>query len=186
MNPNEAKEQLHLIQQAQAIEKSVGRPEVGWFLIIWGIVWFVGFLLSQYAPSAWLLPTWIGLMFIGSISSGIVGMRLGQQVQYTRTGPKLGWFYTATIGFAIVWLFLAQPTSWLQAAVLAISFLGFSIVTSGILLKNQALIVIGISATLFAIVVYLVLPAQFGLLMGLVGGGGMILAGFRFMRSARG
>lgn len=186
MNQQDAEEQLRLIQQAQRRQKTVGHPEIGWFFVVWGAVWLVGFLAGQYGPNQHLLLIWLGLLLVGSALSGVVGARLGRQIQYAQTGPKLGIFYTAFVGFCAVWLLLAQPTGWVQTAVLAISFLGFALTASGILLKRYSLSISGVLVTLFAIIVYLLLPAQFGLIMGLVGGGGMIVAGLQMLRARRG
>lgn len=186
MDSDEAKEQLRLIQQAQENEKQLGRPEVGWFLLIWGVVWLAGFLFSQFGPPRWLFVGWMSLMSAGSIFSAVVGISLGRQVQYTQSGPKLGWFYTACIGFAIGWIGLARPSSWQQTAVLAITILSFAILSSGILLKVRSLSVIGLISAAIAIIIYFLIPAQFGLLMALLGGGGMILTGLTLMRGHRG
>lgn len=188
IDPQEAKQSLEAIQQAQTAEKSVGGREVGWLLIIWGLVWLIGFLLSQYGPAAWLLWVWLLLLLAGSAASAVVGIKLGRQVQYVDTGPKLGLLYPALIGFSLLWLYLAQPASWQQTAVLAVSFVGFAAVVNGILIKARALIAIGLVATVLAVAVYLFLQPYFGLIVGLVGGGGMVLAGLRLHRagSARG
>ncbi len=181
IDAKDAEKSLHLIKQAQAAKDAVGTAEVGYFLLIWGVVWLIGFLMSHYAPTSWLLWSWLLLSLIGAAFSAVVGIRLGQQVQYTQTGPALGLFYPALLGFSLLWLYLAHPMSWQQTAVLCITFLGFAIVVNGILLKERVLLAAGLTSTVFAVVVYLWLLPQFGLIMGMVGGGGMILAGLRFL-----
>ncbi|MAT99363.1 MAG: hypothetical protein CL608_19665 [Anaerolineaceae bacterium] len=180
MDSKEAEAQLRLIEQAQARQRAVGSRETGWFLLIWGLVWLVGFLTSQFAPASWHIWVWLLLCGVGGGLSAVVGLRLGQQVQYTQTGPKLGLFYPVFLGFCLLWLFLVQPQSWQETAVFAISFLGFAVVLSGILLKVRSLIAAGLVGTALAVGIYLWFVAQFGLVVGLVGGGGMIVAGLRF------
>ncbi|VAW30841.1 hypothetical protein MNBD_CHLOROFLEXI01-4118 [hydrothermal vent metagenome] len=185
IDSKDAEKSLHLIKQAQTAQEAVGAAEVGCFLLIWGIVWLIGFLMSHYAPASWLLWSWLLLCLLGSAFSAVVGIRLGQQVQYRQTGSKLGLFYPALLGFSLLWLYLARPMSWQQTAVLSITFLGFATVVNGILLKERVLAAVGLASTVLAVVVYLWLLPQFGLIMGIVGGGGMILAGLRFLLAGR-
>ncbi|WP_420643960.1 hypothetical protein [Candidatus Leptofilum sp.] len=187
MDSREAEAQLKLIEQAQAAQEALGRSEVGWFFLIWGMVWLIGFLTSQFAPAGWLLWVWLLLCAAGAGLSAVIGLRLGRQVQYTQTGPKLGLFYPVFLGFCLLWLLLVRPESWQETAVLAISFLGFAVVVNGILLNVRLFMWIGLIGTGLAVAVYLWLPAQFGLIVGLGAGGGMIAAGLRLlMRGRRG
>jgi hypothetical protein len=181
MDSKEAEAQLELIKQAQADQRAVGSRETGWILLTWGLVWLIGFLTSHFAPASWLIWMWLLLCGVGSGLSAMVGLRLGQQVQYAQTGPKLGLFYPVFIGFCLLWLYLVQPESWQETAVLAISFLGFAVVLNGILLKVRSLIAAGLVGTVLSTAVYLWFAARFGLIVGLVGGGGMIVAGLRFL-----
>ncbi|WP_420632216.1 hypothetical protein [Candidatus Leptofilum sp.] len=181
MDSREAEAQLKLIEQAQAAQQVVGRSETGWLFLIWGLVWLIGFLTSQFAPTDWLIWAWLLLCSVGAGLSAAVGLRLGQQVQYTQTGPKLGLFYTVFFSFCVLWLWLARPESWQETAVLAISFLGFAVVVNGILLKVRLFMLLGLIGTGLAVAVYLLLPAQFGLIVGLAGGGSMIAAGLRLL-----
>lgn len=177
MDPQEAREQLALIEETQAAEKLANSSGTGWFLIIWGLVWLAGFMISHFAAGRWLLWVWLLLIATGSALSAIIGVRLNRQVQYVETGPKLGLFYPTLFAFAVLWLFLAQPASWEQTAVLAVTILGFASAASGILLSVRSLIVAGAGLALAATAVYLLLPALFGLIMGLAGGGGMVISG---------
>jgi hypothetical protein len=181
MDSKEAEVQLALIKQAQAGQEAVGSREAGWFLLIWGLVWLIGFLTSHFAPASWIIWTWLMLCVMGAALSTVVGLRLGQQVQYAQTGPKLGLFYPVFIGFCLLWLYLVRPESWQETAILTISFLGFAVVLNGILLKVRSLIAAGLVGTVLSTAVYLWFAAQFGLIVGLVGGGGMIVAGLRFL-----
>lgn len=180
MDAKEAEAQLRLIKQAQGRQQALGRRETGWFLLIWGAVWLIGFLTSHFAPAGWLIWVWLLLCLVGGGLSAMVGMRLGQQVQYTQTGPKLGLFYLAFSGFCVLWLFLVWPESWEETAVLAITFLGFAVVVNGILLNVRQLLVAGLVGTALTVAIYLWLAPYFGLIVGLVGGGGMIVAGLNF------
>ncbi len=177
MNSKDAQAALKQIQESQQSSQAIGRREVGWFFIIWGLVWLVGFLLSHQGTSFPLGWLWFVLCGIGGGLSAFVGIRLGQKVQYTQTGPVLGWFYPALFGFGLLWLYLADPMRWEQTAVLAITFITFATVVNGIILKQSTLVWTGILSTLIAMLIYSLFLPLFGLLMGLIGGGGMLLAG---------
>ena len=177
MDSKEAQTALRQIEESQQAVQIVGRREVGWFFIIWGLVWLVGFLMSHQGvpfPLWWL---WFGLSGVGGGLSAVVGIRLGQKVQYSQTGPVLGWFYPTFLGFGLLWIFLAEPMGWEKTAVFLITILTFAIVINGILLKQPLLIWTGLLGTVIVVLIYSLILSQFGLLMGLIGGGGMLLTG---------
>lgn len=178
---DEAEKRLQQIKSAQQAAEAVGQREAGYFLNIWGFVWLIGFLLSQYAAVHWLSWVWLALCFLGGLLSAVVGVKLGRQVQYARTGPQLGGFYAVLIGFSLLWLWQIRPSSWQETAVFIMTIIGFGVVVNGILLKKRPFIVVGIAGAVFAVAIYLLLLPQFGLIMALVGGGSMILAGVRLL-----
>lgn len=188
MDPQEAKNSLELIEQTQSAVGDIGAAGVGWLLIIWGAVWLAGFSLSHAASESWLLWVWLSLLSAGSAASAVVGMRMGREMQYTETGPRQAALYLLLFGFGALWLFLAEPATWEQIAVLAITFVGFATAISGILVRARSLVVLGLLGTAFCVLVYLLLLPYFGLIVGVAGGGGMIATGLRLRwgRSSRG
>lgn len=177
MDSKEAQAALKQIEESQQAVQLMGRRDVGWFFIIWGFVWLVGFMISHIGTPFSLGWMWFALCGLGGGLSAIVGVRLGQKVQYRQSGPVLGWFYPAVIGFGLLWVYLAEPGMWEETAVFAITLITFATVVTGILLRQPVLLWIGIISTVAVVLIYSLLLPLFGLLIGLIGGGGMLLAG---------
>lgn len=190
-NENKDRERAAASASLQAVETmqqrthtAVGGRQISLFYFIWGIVWLAGFLFSQYGPARWLIWTWGGLLMAGGILSTVVGLRLGQRVRYEQTGPRLAGFFAALFGFGAVWLWLAQPQTWQETAVWIVSLLLFGAVVAGVWLQSRALIGAGVIGTAVLLAIYVWLWPYLGLLLGLLGGGSLLLAGWWQRRSA--
>lgn len=110
MSPEEAQASLAVIQQTRAkVNKSIG--VAGYFLIIWGLVWFVGCLGNQYLSGSYLGLVWGIGSTIGWILSAMLGIYLGKRTR-SHVGPRMAFFFLALLGFATLWfLSCSQPAS---------------------------------------------------------------------------
>ncbi len=65
ISPEEAQEALAAIELTKAKTRK-GYGYAGYYLMIWGTVWFIGFLVSQYQQSAPAVVgwTWGGLILV--------------------------------------------------------------------------------------------------------------------------
>ena len=51
------------------------------FLILWGAIWMIGFLGSQFLPKEIASYVWIGLDILGGILSAVIGVRMNRGVR---------------------------------------------------------------------------------------------------------
>ena len=156
----EAQASLEAIQQTRAqVNKSIG--VAGYFLIIWGVVWFFGCLSNQYLSMEYASWVWGIGVTIGWILSAVNGIYLGKQTR-SQAGTRTSFFFLALFGFAVLWFFVMQPASFKQDALFIITVFLFGGVVSGIIVRVAVICIYYLSmAVLVALGYYLVSPYFF-------------------------
>jgi hypothetical protein len=185
VSPNEAEEALAAIQtMIKKTRRAISSSGAYLFLIIWGIVWLVGFLCSQFLPQAIGGYAWIGLDALGGILSAIVGIRMGRGVRSPSTaisGKRIGTFWFLLILYVVAAIGVTWPADGKQIAMFIILFVMVGWVAMGLLLSFYSFWP-GLVITALALIGYFLLPGIFYLWMAILGGGGMIFLGF-YIRS---
>ncbi|NTW43621.1 MAG: hypothetical protein HGB14_04110, partial [Anaerolineaceae bacterium] len=73
ITPSEAEEALSAIQKIMKKTRHSISSSGGYkFLILWGIIWLIGFLNSQFIPGELAGNIWIGLDIIGGMLSAFI------------------------------------------------------------------------------------------------------------------
>ena len=166
ITPEEAQAALHDIQQARATACSILRF-FAYDMLLWGGVWTVGFLASQFQPQL-IIWIWVVMVTIGVVGSAIIGSVQGRRVRATPgshsafVGSRLGIFYGTLYGFAILWLTIFPLTS-LQIGMLWITVVMFSFIISGVWLRQSTSIGLGVGITLMSVLGYYLVPHYFWL-----------------------
>jgi len=132
----------------------------GYFLIIWGLVWFFGCLSNQYLSDDAVMWVWGAGSTIGWILSAILGVYLGKQTR-SQAGARVGFFFLALFGFAVLWFFLMQPASSRQDAMFVLTIFLFGGVISGIMTRVPASIISCLAMAVMLVIGYYLLPAYF-------------------------
>lgn len=177
ISPEEAQEALDVIQQT-TIKTRKGYGYNGYYLMIWGTVWFIGFLVSQYLQSAPAIVgwTWGGLVLIAMISCTVMGVKQGKYVR-SQIGPRVGYFYMTLFVFTALWYILMAPESAKQGAIFFVTIIMFAGTVIGIFSRSVSTVIGCVSLTLLAIVGYYLLPAYFFLWEAIFGGLAMVAIG---------
>jgi len=177
----EARESLAAVRQISAhMRRDIATGGAPYFTIIWGVVWLVGFLVSQFAPPAVSGPTWAGLDLLGGVATFLTGRRLGMRVR-TRWSVRLGLFWLALVGYGALWVWVSLPLSANQGALLISLIAMFGYVVMGLWLDSR-IAYIGLAVTALALFGYHVVPLYFSLWMALLGGGVLIGSGLYILR----
>ena len=138
--------------------------------IIWGVLWAVGYGLSDVFPSH-ANAIWAVIVPIGVVA-GIVAMRGGRSA--------LGWRYAAVMGailaFFVAGAFVLTPVTGRQVAAIIPLFVALMYVLRGIW-AGPRYIVAGIAVAALTLAGFFLLRDHFSLWMAGVGGGALILAG---------
>lgn len=177
VSPEEAQEALDTIQQT-TIRTRKGYGYNGYYLMIWGGVWFIGFLVSQFlqSNSAVVGWTWGGLVLVAWVSCAVLGINQGKYVR-SQIGPRIGFFYLALFAFTALWFIVLTPQNTRQGVMFFISIVMFGGVIAGILYRNLSSVIGSASLTILAIVGYYLLPAYFFLWEAIFGGLAMVAIG---------
>jgi hypothetical protein len=185
ISPTEAEEALALIQSmVKKTRQSIASSGAYIFLLIWGSIWLLGFLGSQFLPEKTAWYAWMGLDILGGAASAVAGARMGRAVRNPTSiisGKRIGLFWLLLFFFCVAAIGIAWPADGRQVAMFIILFVMAGWIAMGLLLSFYS-IWPGLAITALALVGYFLLPGLFNLIMALLGGGGMIALGL-YIRS---
>jgi len=180
ISPIEAEEALASIQvMMQKTRRLISSSGAYMFLIIWGVIWLLGFTGSQFLSQDIGGYAWMGLDILGGILSAFVGIRMGRGVRsssFTSTGKRIGIFWMLLFFYAGATAAVSWPADGKQLSMYIILGVMVGWLAMGLLLSFASIwpcLVI----TALALIGYFLLPGIFYLLMAFLGGGGMIALG---------
>jgi hypothetical protein len=149
-------------------------------LILWGVIWALGYGANYFFPSQVLI--WPALILIGIGGSSWLGWRAGRS-----NASPADWRYAATA--LAVFLFVAAvfavlpPRTEAQVSAFFPIFVAFSYAVMGIWTGGLRLVVTAASIAALTLGGFFWLPHLFTLWMAVVGGGALILGGIWFQRA---
>jgi hypothetical protein len=159
ITPEEAQASLAAIAQTtNKTRKAYGY--YGYYSILWGLIWFFGFLANQYLSGNAVGWVWTVLVTVGWVTSAILGINQDRRVR-SSVGPRIGFFYMALIGFTILSLFILQPLSERQIVMFVIMIILFGGVVSAIFGRFVSVVIGCVAVLTIALFGYYVLPAYF-------------------------
>jgi hypothetical protein len=185
VSPSEAEEALVAIQvMMKKTRRAISSSGAYGFLIVWGVVWLLGFMGSQFLPQLFAGYSWMGLDLLGGILSAMIGIRMNRGVRSsssTVSGRRIAWFWLLLFIYCFAAIAVAWPSGGKQASMFIILFVMLGWLAMGLLL-SFASIWPGLAITALALIGYFLLPDIFYLWMAILGGGGMIALGL-YIRS---
>ena len=185
ISPSEAEEALAAIQTMMTkTRRAISSSGAYIILIIWGVIWLLGFTGSQFLPSDIGGYTWIALDILGGILSAVVGIRMGRAVRPSSpsiSGKRIGIFWLLLFLYCTAAVAVSWPADGKQMSMYIILFVMVGWLAMGLLL-SFASIWPGVVITALALIGYFLLPDIYYLWMAILGGGGMIALGF-YIRS---
>lgn len=145
-------------------------------LIVWGLVWLVADLVTQFAPDFGL--TWAVCATAGAIASIVIGVRAGAKGGPDEAG--LGWRQGATwvlvLAMVASLFFVVPVTSGREVhSVFGLVF-GFIYMIVG-LWVGWRMVALGAALVVFTLVGFYAVRDWYPLFMGVVAGGALILGG---------
>jgi len=180
ISPEEAEEALNAIQTVmQKTRRSISSSGAYKFLILWGAIWSLGFLGSQFLPAQVAQYTWIVLDVIGGLISIFIGIRMkaGLHSSSSKTsGRRIGLFWLLLFLYCYAAVAIVWPVDSKQLAMMIILFSTVGWVAMGLLL-SFASVWWGLGLFLISLVGYFLIPDIFFLWMAIWGGGGLITLG---------
>lgn len=180
MDLQQALDDLKTIRQIMERTRQESGREGGWIMVLWGIIWLVGFVASQFLP-AFVGWVWLALNPLG------IGITIWLSVRMSRRTAQSGvlrailiwWVAMFVFDFLIAWLFrlnLSRDLIVLILLTIALGYVQFGLFTDGrISILGALMAALTVGATLL-------LPTYFYLVMGILGGGLLLAGGLWFLR----
>jgi hypothetical protein len=193
--PSDPAESLRLIAQERAAAERQLTPDPRLLLWPWGLAWLIGFAVYflRYGPDGRVyvhMPSFVplavllGLIMIAGVITGVVGARASRQV----TGPssRQGAMYgmTWSVAFAGMAVLFTRISNLLPGAEANLLWAGAMVALTGALhmaggavWNDRSLFVLGASISAVNVVGVIIGPGWHALIVSVLGGGGIILAG---------
>ena len=185
MERNHAEDDLKAIRQIMERTRKIAGGGGGWIMVLWGGIWFVGFLVSQFvqqsAAPGWI---WMALNLLGMGGTIWLALRMqGRGVSSPFWRPIVVWWASLiAFDFLVIWLFhISTGRDLLLLIILSIAlgYVQFGLFTHWVISATGLLLaVLAVGATLL-------FPAYFFLAMGVLGGGVLAGTGLWFVRHER-
>ena len=173
----------HTILTHAIIRRTAG-GHGGWYQVLWGAIWFVGFLTNQFLSShiiaGWL---WVGLDTIGIAGSVWLTLRTIRrgEVRSTIWRLILAWWLALTVFYGVLyWRFDLDPSGNDPTLLLILTIaLGYFMIG---LFTSWRISAVGALIAALAVGADVLLPDYFNLAMAFLGGGLLLGSGLWFVR----
>jgi hypothetical protein len=194
--PSDPAESLRLIAHERAAAERNLTPDPRLFTWPWGAAWVIGFglLFLRFGPDgdvyvdmpAWLpLTALLSLTVAAGIFTGVAGARAGRQVSGPSSRQGMLYGITSSVAFTGMSITLSQLGGLLPDAVSGLIWAGVMVgltgalhMAGGAIWNDPYLFALGAIISIANIVGVLVGPGWHSLIVAIVGGGGMLLAGY--------
>jgi len=171
----QAADALHEIEEAQRRSAvNYGYRRTSPYLILWGVIWIVGYTGIYLRPHWWALwPTLIVLGIVaGFFFKGNAVSKGSSACGWTYAGTALVLFLFFSATFAVL-----PPKSGVEVGAFLPIFVGFCYAIYGIWARAVRILALGLTVGVLTVGGYFYLPQYFLLWMAAVGGGALILGG---------
>jgi hypothetical protein len=184
ISQDEARESLDRVADASGrTRKLLAYARVDKHLVVWGIVWFLGFASDQFYPYAcmWI---WLALVAVGIACSAVIGMN---EPVKGGAGRRLGLLWLFLLGYAGLWAWLLSPfvaaqgqeqslALWRHVTAIGVTVPMLAYVVIGLWLESF-LIWVGLAVTALTVLGLFLTPGYFFLWLAVTGGGTLLGTG---------
>jgi hypothetical protein len=178
---DDAQEALNSIQRVTIhTKRAIASGSSPYYMILWGVIWFLGFISDFFIKGMTGGWVWIGLVSIGVVISIIIGFRSSLRVRVTGN-ERFTLLPVAVIAYSLLVIWISQPLSGEQISVIIVLFAMLGYVIMGILVEPAA-IWVGIITTGLALIGYFLLLPYYNLWMAFLSGGTLVVGGLYILR----
>lgn len=187
MQPHEPLDDLRAIRQIMERARRASDGFAGWFMVLWGIIWFLGFtgtdVLIRIDRMELISWCWLVLNSLGLVGSLYLAIQMAQRAR-VKSSPLwhqflLWWCALVLFDLLLFWLFpvrSGQQIGLLIILTVALAYFQIGLFTHWLLSAMGLFIgALAVGATLLA-------PQYFNLAMAVLGAGALIGGGLWFLR----
>jgi uncharacterized membrane protein YjgN (DUF898 family) len=180
LSPQDALAALNDVEAADARARASQANRAGApYLLIWGAVWVVGYVLSGLLPGKLIGPTWLGVSLVGVVAMGLLPRRTGADAK--DRGLAMTICYLAIFAFIGATYWVMRPTQGDQYMVYPALMVGLIYTLMGSLRRTR-IMWIGAAVFVLSLIGYAFLRPVLPFWLAAVGGGGLILGGLWLRR----
>ncbi len=186
MDPNQALDDLKTIRQIMDRTQKATGGHGGWFMIVAGVMWLIGFTGNQFLPEEYAGWLWAVANVGGMLTMLWIGTRLSRTSGISTSMWKpifLFWIALGLFSVLLVWLFHVNDGNRIGLLLLLVVAMGYAQI--GALFQHWLIGTTGILIAALAIGAFFLFPAYFALGMAILGGGLLIGSGLLIVRSGR-
>jgi bacteriorhodopsin len=148
MEQEEARQSLQLVQESMAqARRAVSRAGTGYFFVVWGIVWLLGFLGGELLSPAGSGYLWMALDVFGMVGTVAAAVRLGRRVrspEARRTGLRSAVLWVLLIAYGILLFWVSDPRP--DRAILFVTlFVAFGYTIAGVWISTPLMVRLAIT-----------------------------------------
>ncbi len=169
ISPRQAEEALTLAKEAAKQMRRALETGTSWaYLVIWGVIWTLGFLGNQFLTPKHAGTAWMVLDGFGILLSFGLGVYYGQRVRY-QIGAQMAIFWGAWLVYSTVVVWVSHPINAMQTGLLITVLAMFAYVVIGIWARSPFLGWLGVGITACTLAGYYFTPLYFNFVMALTG-----------------
>ncbi|MCP4535718.1 MAG: hypothetical protein GY832_01060 [Chloroflexi bacterium] len=186
MDPNQALDDLKTIRQIMDRTQKAAGGDGGWFMVIAGVMWLVGFTGNQFLSDEYAGWLWAAANVVALLAMIWVGMRLARTsgISTPMWQPILVfWIVLGVFSVLLGWLFHINDGNRIGLLILLVVAMGYSQI--GALFHHWLIGTTGILIAVLTIGAFFLVPAYFALVMAILGGGLLIGSGLWMVHSGR-
>jgi hypothetical protein len=184
MDERQALNDLKVIRQVMDRTRKAASGEGGWFMVVGGLMWLLGFLGHQFLPEHLVGWAWAGVNTIGMLTIVWLWMRMERQSSVSSPVLRpimLSWLALGVFDVLLIWLFEMETIY--HVATLFLITIALGCVQMGLLFSHWPLCAVGAAIVVLVVGAFLLAQAYFFLIVALFGGGLMIGSGLWMVRS---
>ncbi len=187
MQPDEALDDLRAIRRIMERAYRASDGSWGWFLVLWGAIWVVGFLSTGWLVRAqrealipWVWGPLNAVGVIGSIGISLWIARRTRMKSFTIWWPFMAWWFALAL-FDLLLIRFLPIREGPQIAMLIVLSIALGYFQMG-LFTHWLLSALGAFIGALAVLTAALFPQHLGLAMVVLGGGAMIGVGLWALR----
>jgi hypothetical protein len=180
MPDQQAAQSLHEIEHAaRRSAVAYGYQKASPHLILWGLIWVVGYSATYLRPQA--NAVWPALVLLGIAADFWIGRRTAAEGSHTH-GRRFAANVAAVFLFFVALFAIMPPRSGLQVGAIIPIFIGLCYVMVGIWKGGARFLLLGLALGMLTVAGYFWVTQYFLLWMAAVGGGALITGGLWLRR----
>jgi hypothetical protein len=177
----EAERSLQTIKEVRSqVRTSIAAGSAPFHMILWGAIWFFGYLGNYFLDVETAGRIWILLAVCGTIVSGVMGYRLGSRFRLPNS-ERIWQIWIFFFLYVFLWIWVAWPLDTKQISLLIVLYAMFAYVFLGLWLE-PILTWVGLAVTALGLIGYWLLPDIFYLWMAILAGGTLFGSGIYILK----